>query len=398
MLDEMDRLPEHLHAHQVPFPDDWRTWLVLGGRGAGKTMAGSIFVNICARQDGARIALVGPALHDVREVMIDGPSGVMAWAGTKRPRWEASRRRLVWDNNAVAYAFSAEDPDALRGPQFHAAWGDELCAWRSAETVLGNLRLGLRLGEEPKLLLTTTPRPTRVLKGLLADRSVRVDRAATAVNAGHLSPGFVDSLEAQYGGTRLAAQEIEGLVVEGEGALFRAEDLARCQGARPVELDQVVMAIDPSTTAGGDACGLVIAGRRDERAYVLADASVKGLSPWGWAQRAAGLAETYDVDRIVAEGNQGGEMVRGLLAQAGCARPVKTVYASRSKAARAEPIAALYEQGRVTHCGRFPLLEEEMMALGTYDGRRSPDRADALVWALSDLMLNRPQGPRLRAL
>jgi phage terminase large subunit-like protein len=214
----------------------------------------------------------------------------------------------------------------------------------------------------------------------------------------NLAPGFVEGLEALYGGTRLAAQEIEGLVVEGAGALFRSEDLARCQGERPARFDRVVLAVDPSVTRGGDACGLVVAGRADERAYVLADASVGGLTPMGWARKATAVADAYAVDGLVVESNQGGEMAGTLLKQAGCTRPIKPVHATRSKAVRAEPVAALYEQGRVTHCGRFVALEEELMALGGTDGGRSPDRADALVWALTDLMLNRPGGPRLRAI
>lgn len=200
------------------------------------------------------------------------------------------------------------------------------------------------------------------------------------------------------GGTRLEAQELEGLVVEGEGALFRIEDLKRARGARPAELDRVVVAVDPSATASGDACGIVVAARREERAFVLADRTVQGLSPGGWAEAVTAAVEAFGAHEVTAEANQGGEMVRTVLVQAGCPAPVKLVHASRSKAARAEPVALLYEQGRVVHCGDFPALEEEMLGLGC-EGGKSPDRADALVWAITRLMLQaRKAGPRMRAL
>ena len=305
-----------------------------------------------ARKHLVNLALVGPALHDVREVMVEGPSGIKALAEPgDRPRWEAGRRRLLWKNGSAAYAFSAEDPDSLRGPQFHAAWADEFCAWREPETVLSNLRFGLRLGTDPKLAVTTTPRPIPALRRLMAEAGTVTDRAGTAANAANLAPGFLAHLTALYGGTRLEAQELEGLVVEGEGALFRIEDLKRARGARPAELDRVVVAVDPPASAHGDACGIVVVGRKERRAFVLADRTVRGMSPRGWAGAVAEAVRDFGAREIVAEGNQGGEMVRSVLAQADCAAPVKLVHASRSKAARAEPVALLYEQGRVIHCG-----------------------------------------------
>lgn len=385
------------HKHQLEPHDDWRTWLLLGGRGAGKTLAGSCFIARAALTPKSRLALVGPTLHDVREVMIDGPSGVVAMSGTAKPRWQASRRRLVWeDTGSIAYAFSAEDADSLRGPQFHAAWGDEFCAWRDPDAVLRNLRMGLRRGERPRLVLTTTPRPIAALRRLMAEADVVVDRAGSAENAEHLAPGFLEHLEALYGGTRMAAQELDGQVVEAEGALFRVEDIRRARGPRPDHLDRVIVAVDPSVTQGGDACGLVVVGRLDGRAYVLDDGTVKGLTPLGWARRAVDLAERHGADEIVAESNQGGLMVEAMLAQAESRTPVRLVHARLSKAGRAQPAAALYEQGRVTHCGAFARLEEELLALGEGSRGRSPDRADALVWALTELMLDGRQGPRLR--
>jgi phage terminase large subunit-like protein len=402
--DLLSQLAESLQAlrirgdHQVPPPDPWATWLFLGGRGAGKTYAGATWM-IEQATAGARLALVGPTFHDVREVMIEGPSGLRALSPPdERPRWEASRRRLVWPNGATAYAFSAEDPDSLRGPQFHAAWADEFCAWPKPGDTLAMLRFGLRLGTDPRLVVTTTPKPHRALKTLMAEPGVSLTRAGTAANAGNLAPAFLLTLESLYGGTRLAAQELDGVIVETDGGLFRAEDLARCRAARPARLDRVVVAVDPPATAGGDACGIVVVGRRDDRAFVLADETARGLSPAGWAGRAVAAARLWNADALVAEANQGGDMVRSVLAQADPPCRVKLVRASVGKRARAEPVAALYEQGRVLHCAAFVALEEELMALGSGDLEHSPDRADALVWAVSELMLGGKATPRLRAL
>jgi phage terminase large subunit-like protein len=331
--------------------------------------------------------------------MIEGPSGIKSlYATGERPRWEASRRRLVFKSGAVAQAFSAEDPDSLRGPQFHAAWADEFCAWPKPAETLAMLRFGLRLGQDPRLVVTTTPRPIRALRNLIAEPGTVDTRAPTSANVEHLAPAFLSTLQNLYGGTRLAAQELDGLIVEGEGGLFRAEDLARCRGAPPAAFDRVVVAVDPPATAGGDACGIVVVGRFEGRAFVLADRTARGLSPNGWARRAVDAAVRWSAEALVAEANQGGDMVRAVLAQAGPPCAVKLVKASVGKRARAEPVAALYEQGRVVHCGAFPALEEELMALGSGDLGHSPDRADALVWAVSELMLGVGRRPRLSVL
>lgn len=391
-------LGEPLVHQTTPVDDDWSTWLMLGGRGAGKTFAGARWITLNALAY-PTLALIGPTLHDVREVMIEGPSGLKAMGGPLfRPRWEASRRRLVWPNGAVAYAFSAEDPDSLRGPQFHAAWADEFCAWPKPAETLAMLRFGLRLGADPRLVVTSTPRPIRALKALMAEAGVQVTRAGTSLNATNLAPAFLRTLESLYGGTRLAAQELDGVIVETDGGLFRAEDLARCRAAVPARFDRVVVAVDPPATATGDACGIVVVGRRDDRAFVLADETARGLSPAGWAARAVAAARLWNADALVAEANQGGDMVRSVLAQADPPCGVKLVRASVGKRARAEPVAALYEQGRVLHCAAFVALEEELMALGSGDLEHSPDRADALVWAVSELMLGTVKRPRLRAL
>ncbi len=391
----------HAFAHDGQLPPDtaWRTWLLLGGRGSGKTRAGAEW--IAARADTTpRMALIGPSLHDVREVMIDGPSGVKALPGRERPRWEASRRRLVWGNGAVAHAFSAEDPESLRGPQFGAAWADEFCAWRSPETTLALLRMGLRLGPDPRLVVTTTPKQIAGLRRLMAEPDLARSDLPTRINAAHLSPGFLSGLETIYGGTRLAAQELEGRVVEGDGALWTLAMIDAARGTVPDRLDRVVVAVDPPATAAGDACGIVAVGRAGGVAYVLADRSDRGMSPQTWAGRVARLADDVGANRIVAEANQGGEMVKAVLTTAGVDRPVRLVHARFGKRARAEPVAALYEQGRVMHAGAFARLEEELMGMGVEGAAvGSLDRADALVWAVTDLLIDGGgAGPRIRLL
>lgn len=385
--------------HQRPPLGDWLTWLLLGGRGAGKTRAGAEWVRNLASSP-VSMALVGPTFHDVREVMVEGPSGLKAIAPrSEKPRWETARRRIVWPNGAEAYAFSAEDPESLRGPQFHFAWADEFCAWPKASETLAMLRFGLRLGEAPRLMVTTTPKPVAALRSLIAEETTVRKDGPTSANSHNLAPAFLKSLTALYGGTRLAAQELEGLIVEDlDGALWRAEDLARCRGSRPVAFDKLVVAVDPPVTERGDACGIVVAGRFEGRGYVLADLTVKGMSPNGWAARVIDAVHAWDADLIVAEANQGGDMVRSTLATRDPPCPVKLVKASTGKRARAEPVAALYEQGRIVHCGAFPALEEELMALGSDSLSHSPDRADALVWAFTELMLGAGKAPKLRVL
>ncbi|MDP3800603.1 MAG: terminase family protein [Phenylobacterium sp.] len=391
------------HEGQTPPEADWTTWLVLGGRGGGKTRAGAEWVANRARDQGGPIALVGQSLHDVREVMIEGPSGLRAlprYAIGGRPWWEASRRRLVWPNGAVAMAFSAEDPESLRGPQFGAAWADEWCAWRRPEPTLALLRMGLRLGTRPRLVVTTTPKPTAALRRLLKEPGLERSDLPTRVNAAHLAPAFLEGLEALYGGTRLAAQELDGKVVEGDGALFTMEMIgkARAGGEAPDRFERVVVAVDPPCSAGGDACGIVVVGRKDGVAHVLADRTVHGRSPQGWAGVVARAVVEFGAVGVVAEANQGGEMVEAVLKAAGIGCPVKRVHARFDKRTRAEPVAALYEQRRVMHAPGLEALEEELMGLGVLGGG-SPDRADALVWAVTDLLINGGgMGPSVRVL
>ena len=420
------------HAGQRAPLGDWRTWVFLGGRGAGKTRAGAEWVWAMADVLGAggRIALVAPTLHDARSVMVEGPSGVLNLPFRSGAVFEPSLRRVRFPGGALGLLFSAEEPERLRGPQFHAAWGDEVCAWGRGEETLAMLRLGLRLSSgaavvgpsgppdptrpgasraptfTPQLVLTSTPKPGRLLRGVLAEAGcVRTD-AATRANAANLAPGFLAAMEDLYGGTRRAAQELEGQLLEAEGALFRHEDIERARGwgasyVGPCE--RVVVAVDPpaGTLSGRprDACGIVAAGRLGSRFVVLADRTVGGLTPERWAARVKATAEEFGAGRVVVEGNQGGAMGEAVLRACGLTAPVKRVHATLGKAARAEPVAALYEQGRVAHLEGLEALEEELMGLGSEDaGGRSPDRADALVWAITELMQGRASGPSVRAL
>ena len=389
---------------QLAPPGDWRTWLFMGGRGAGKTRAGAEWVNSLARTGRAgRIALVGPTLHDVREVMVEGNSGLRALAGAK-PTYEASRRRLHWPNGAQAFCFSAEDPESLRGPQFEAAWCDELCFWAYPDEALQTLEHALRLGQRPRTLVTTTPRPIRALKRLLAAPDTVVTRSSTWANAANVAPDFIAALNERWTGTARHRQELMGEMVEdAEGALWRRADLERLREPVGEPLDRVVVAVDPPASSGpsADACGIVAAGAYGESgarcAVVLADASLQGAQPHIWATRAAALAHQVNAQAIVAEGNQGGEMVREVLRTAAPDVPIRIVHATYGKRARAEPIVALYARGRVRHAAAFPALEDEMCMFGAPGFSQSPDRVDALVWALTDLLLC-GQGPRIRTL
>jgi phage terminase large subunit-like protein len=389
------------HPAQIAPAGAWSTWLFQGGRGAGKTRAGAEWLAAQAAANTQGIfALVGATIHDVREVMIEGPAGLMNLPGRAPPKFEASRRRLIFPGGAVAYAFSSEEPRRLRGPQFNGAWADEFCAWQNPHDTLANLRLGLRRGDDPRLVITTTPRPMRELRLLRAERSCVLTQAPSAVNAHNLSPRFLEGLHELYGGTDLARQELEGELLERDSrGVWTAETLRAARGARPHAFDRIVVAVDPPAGRGGSACGIVAAGRLGGRVYVLADRSARDLSPLAWASRAAQAARDFGADAIVAESNQGGEMVRATIAAADPPCRIDLERARYGKRERAAPVSTLYERGLVTHCGAFALLEEEMMAL---DGGASGsfDRVDALVWALTVLMFDPREGfsPGLRQL
>ncbi|WP_447729009.1 DNA-packaging protein [Sphingomonas koreensis] len=393
------------HGGQVAPPGDWRVWLIRAGRGFGKTRAGAEWVSDWARRhkDG-RIALVGASGDDVAKVMIEGPSGLIAIAHDREQvKWRASLGEVEFASGAKGFVYSAEAPERLRGPEHHAAWCDELAKWRHGETVWDNLMLGLRGGEDARILVTTTPRPTRLMRRVMALPGTVETRGRTRDNP-HLPASFVAAMEAEYGGTRLGRQELDGeMIDEVAGALWTRAMIEACRGRKPKGVVRVVVGVDPPASAEGDACGIVaVALDAAEVGHVLEDASVTGLSPEGWARAVARCAARHRADRVVAEKNQGGDMVRSVLRAADVAMPVKLVHASRGKVARAEPVAALYEGGRVRHAGRFPALEDELCGLaagGRYEGPgRSPDRADALVWALTELMLGRKRAAKVRGL
>ncbi len=390
---------------------DWSIWLAVGGRGAGKTRAGAEWVKGMAlgrwpwaAAPVGRIALIGETAADLREVMIEGVSGVLAvHRACERPVWEPTRKRLSWPNGAIAQGFSAEDPESLRGPQFAAAWCDELAKWRRPEAVFDMLQFGLRLGERPRQMITTTPRPIALLKKLLADPRVAVTRAATQANAKNLAPDFLDAIVGRYAGTRLGRQELDGEIVdETPGALWTRAMIEAARVEAAPALKRIVVAVDPPTSSGprADAYNLVAAGLgEDERVYVLADATLERARPDEWAQAAIALYRKLEADALVAEVNQGGEMVASVIAAADPSVPVEQVRATRGKYLRAAPVAQLWEQGRARHVGAFPTLEDEMCAFGP-DGLgsgRSPDRLDALVWAVTALTLTaKKREPRMR--
>ena len=406
--------------HQRPPEGDWRTWVIMGGRGAGKTRAGAEWVRAEVEGDrpldpgrSARVALVGETIEQVREVMIHGESGILACSPPDRkPEWQSTRKRLVWPNGAVAQVFSAHEPDALRGPQFDAAWVDELAKWKKAEDTWNMLQFGLRLGEYPRQCVTTTPKNTAVLKAILNNPSTVVTRAPTEANKANLAASFLEEVRARYAGTRLGRQELDGVLLEdAEGAFWTSAMLERARVDVTPELDRIVVAVDPPVTGHGrsDDCGIIVAGAvtrgapQEWRAVVLKDVSVSAASPTEWARAALEAMQEFGADRLVAEVNQGGDLVETVIRQLDALVPYKAVRASRGKSARAEPVAALYEQGRISHLRDLGALEDQMcrMTAQGFEGKGSPDRVDALVWALHDLLLE-PQArwkrPQMRPL
>ncbi|MFD1613322.1 DNA-packaging protein [Sphingomonas tabacisoli] len=431
---------------QMPPPGDWRVWLILAGRGYGKTRAGAEWVTKLARRTGKRrIAIVGATIDEARSIMIEGPSGLIACADPRRPpKWEPSRGVLTYKSGAVAEIFSGEHPDGLRGPEHQYAWCDELAKWARGEESWANLMLGLRQGKDQRVVVTTTPRPTRVLKAIMRE-SATVQTGGRSADNLYLPKAFLAAVQAMYAGTRLGRQELDGELIEDvEGALWTRAVVEGC-GADPIlpgtgrwqaagltegararalsdagapsttgcaggppprsgeDLVRIVIGVDPPASERGDACGIVVCGlARDGIGFVLEDASVANPSPERWALAVGAASARWGADRIVAEANQGGDMVLSTLRAFDPSLPVTLVHASRGKAARAEPVSLLYAQGRVKHAGAFPELEDQMCGItvgGGYEGPgRSPDRADALVWALTELMLAHRPEPRIMAL
>jgi phage terminase large subunit-like protein len=384
----------------------WRIWLILAGRGYGKTRMGAEWARAKAMSEaGVRIALVGATIAEARAVMVEGESGMIAICRDDPPEWKPSLNQLHWRNGSMATLYSAAEPETLRGPQHHYCWADEIAKWGRGMAVWDNLTLGLRLGAAPQLVATTTPRPVPLIKRLIGQEGVQVSYGRTADNNAALAPSFMESVQRLYAGTRLGRQELDGVLIEDfEGALWSRDLIEKARVACAPEMKRIVIGVDPPATSGGDACGIIVLGKgRDDKAYLLADCSVSGRSPEGWARAVAAAAQAWNADRVVAEGNMGGEMVESTLRAADMAMPIKRVHARLGKSARAEPVAALYESGRAFHAGAFPQVEDELCGLiagGGYEGPgRSPDRADALVWAMTELMLGKAGVvPRVRIL
>lgn len=408
--------------HQLPPPGAWRSWVILGGRGAGKTRAGAEWVRSQVegprpRDPGRcrRIALLAETIDQAREVMVFGDSGIMACSPPdRRPLWHATRRMLEWPNGATAQLFSAHEPEALRGPQFDGAWADELAKWKKGEEAWDMLQFGLRLGSDPRCVVTTTPRTAPVLLDLLDRPGTAVTRATTFANRANLAPGFLEEMQARFQGTRLGRQELEGLILDdSDGALWTHAAIDRDRVDESPPLDRVVVAVDPAVSTGksADATGIVVVGvsqkgdPRDWHAYVLEDATVQGASPDAWGRAVIEAARRHDAQRIVAEVNQGGALVETILRGIDPMVAYTPLRAEAGKSLRAEPIAALYERGRVHHLRHAGLgeLEDQMtrMTAGGWRGKGSPDRLDALVWGLHEAMVipgRSRSEPRVRTL
>lgn len=406
--------------HQLAPPGDWRTWVILGGRGAGKTRAGAEWVRSMVegsrpRDPGVarRVGLIGETMEQAREVMVFGESGILACSPPdRRPNWIAGRQMLVWPNGAEARLYSAFDPERLRGPQFDAVWADELAKWPKAAATWDMMQFGLRFGKKPRACVTTTPRNVGILKELLARSSTVQTHAPTEANRAYLADSFLADIQERYAGTRLGRQELDGVLLSDvAGALWSTKSIEATRVTKVPELDRIVVAVDPPAGAGAssDACGIVVAGIvshgpiGDWKIYVLEDASVQGASPNEWAAAAIAAMDRHNAERMVAEVNQGGDMVRTIVHSLDPSVPYRAVHATRGKSMRAEPVAALYEQGRVFHVAGLGDLEDEMgqMTAQGYAGQGSPDRVDALVWALTDLFIEpakRWRAPQVRQL
>ncbi|WP_294120861.1 terminase family protein [Sphingomonas sp.] len=401
------------HRNQMPPQSEgWRVWLMMAGRGFGKTRAGAEWVHSLAMIGGRRIALVAATIDEGRKIMVEGVSGLLAIAHNRRVKvkWEPSLNQLSWPKGSVATLYSGDNADGLRGPEHHFAWADELAKWRQAEAAWQNLQMGLRGGSRPRVLVTTTPRPMRLLEQIRDGKWTVTTGGRTGDNI-NLPGNFIEIMSATYGGSRIGRQELDGeLMTEAEGSLFPRGLLEKARVLRyepdgstqDERLDRVVVGVDPPVSSSGDACGIVVAGRRDGKLYVLADCSVEEASPERWARAVARAAAEWGASHVVAEANQGGAMVESVLKAADAGLKVKLVHASRGKVARAEPVAIRFETGKAFLAGTFPELEAELAGLrigGEYDGpSRSPDRADAMVWALTELSETRSGVPRVRML
>ncbi len=386
---------------QLP-PEPWNIWLLLAGRGFGKTRTGSEAIRLLvegrtplSKGRYSKVAIIGETAADVRDVMIEGPSGLLtSTPKSHRPLYEPSKRRITWPNGAYASLYNATEPDQLRGPQFDLAWMDELAKWRYMQETWDQLQFGMRLGTDPKQLITTTPRPLPLIREIMKYPHTHITRGSTYDNENNLARSFFYQVVEKYAGTRLGRQEIDAEMLEDvPGAIFAREDMEKNRRmAIEDEMTRIVVAVDPSGTAGSesqDAVGIVIAGRtRDKHAYVMDDRTINA-SPEKWARRAVEAYHEFDADEIVAESNFGGAMVEATIRSVDPTIPIRLVHASRGKHIRAQPVASLYEQGRVHHIGQFPQLEDQLafFTFEGYMGDGSPNNADAAIWALTDLLI-----------
>jgi predicted phage terminase large subunit-like protein len=387
---------------QLPPQGNWNVWILLAGRGFGKTWVGSSYINELAESGRAkRIGLIAGTAGDARDVMIEGESGILNTAPSLcRPEYEPSKRRLTWPNGAIATAFSSEESDRLRGPQTDFIWGDELASWSDAQSTWDMAMFGLRLGTHPRCVVTMTPRPIKLLKDLLKREGddVVVTRGSTFDNAANLAPPFLEAIRKRYEGTRLGRQELNAeLLSDTPGALWQQDwiDRDRVEALPWGNLTRIVVAIDPAVTSGEDAdeTGIIVAGVDAAGvAYVLEDASGR-YQPHEWATKAINLYRKHHADRIIAEVNNGGALVENTIRSVDPNVSYRAVHASRGKVTRAEPISALYEQGKVHHVGTFQQLEDQLCAFTSDFSRASagysPDRLDALVWAITELTLTK---------
>lgn len=389
---------------------DWNHWLALAGRGWGKTRAGAEWVRHRIKKGDKIVHCVAPTKGDVRRVMVEGDSGLLnvCWKGDKTyrgkdmgfPVWSPTNNTLTWANGSKAVFFSAEDPERLRGPQAYSAWTDELCAWRNAQETWDMMMFGLRLGRKPQVFITTTPKTTKLIRAIVNDPKTTISKGSTFDNAANLADTFLDAVKKTYEGTRLGRQELYAEILdEASGALWNRTLLHKCEVDKDEvpPLSRIVVAVDPAVTsnAESDMTGIVVAGiSQDGIAYVLED-HTDHYSPKEWASKAIELYHKHMADRIVAERNQGGDMVRHTLHTEDENVPIKLVHASRGKMARAEPVSALYEQGKVKHVKGLNELEDQMVQWEPLGSIGSPDRLDAMVWAITDLSLNGYAKPQL---
>lgn len=362
---------------------DFFAWVILAGRGFGKTRTGSETVREWVR-DNPIVNLIGATADDARDIMIEGESGILSVCPDyERPQYVASKRRLEWQNGAVSLIFTADEPERLRGKQAMKLWMDELAAWRYPEAY-DQAMMGLRLGDKPQAIITTTPRPTQIILDLIKDPRNIVTTGSTYENRANLSSGFFDYVIKKYEGTRMGRQELNAeLLTDNPGALWKREQIDAARVVKAPELDYIIVGVDPSASSNGDEAGIITAGRKGEDYYTLADDSVQG-SPQVWATAVVTAYHRHKANLIVAEKNNGGEMVEAVIKQVDPDVPVRLVHASRGKATRAEPVAAISEQGRDHHVGSFPALEDELCLW--MPGDASPNRLDAKVWAITELL------------